>query len=53
VYIGLALLLLLAAPQDTLIDVGGYRMHLLVHRGTRPLTIVMEAGGGSGLGDWR
>ncbi len=39
-------------PFDTLTDVGGYRMHLVVYRGTRPLTIVMESGGGASLGDW-
>jgi pimeloyl-ACP methyl ester carboxylesterase len=52
VLVGFAALLLLAAPQDTLLDVGGYRMHVVVHRGTRPLTIVMEAGGGSGAESW-
>ena len=36
-------------PEDTLLDVGGYRMHLVVHRGTSPLTIVMESGGGASL----
>jgi pimeloyl-ACP methyl ester carboxylesterase len=40
------------AAVDTLLDVGGYRMHLVVHRGTRPLTIVMESGGGAGIGAW-
>ncbi len=50
--LSLALLLLLATSQDTLLDVGGYRMHLVVHRGTRPLTIVMEAAGGSGMESW-
>ena len=34
---------------DTLLDVGGYRMHLVVHRGTRPLTLVLESGGGASL----
>ena len=51
----LALLLLSAptpTPQDTLLDVGGYRLHLVVHRGTIPLTIVMESGGGASLDDW-
>jgi hypothetical protein len=28
------------APLDTLMDVGGYHLHLVVYRGTRPLTIV-------------
>jgi pimeloyl-ACP methyl ester carboxylesterase len=40
------------APEDTLLDVGGYRMHLVVHRGTRPLTIVLESGGGASLDAW-
>lgn len=39
-------------PEDTLLDVGGYRLHLVVHRGTSPLTIVMESGGGASLDDW-
>jgi pimeloyl-ACP methyl ester carboxylesterase len=37
---------------DTLLDVGGYRMHLVVHRGTRPITVVMESGGGASLEAW-
>lgn len=51
----LAVLLLSApmeSPQDTLLDVGGYRMHLVVHRGTSPLTIVMESGGGASFDAW-
>ena len=54
-----SLLLLQAAASsgltprvDTLLDVGGYRMHLVVHRGTRPLTLVMESGGGTSLDAW-
>jgi pimeloyl-ACP methyl ester carboxylesterase len=42
----------LTSPEDTLLDVGGYRMHLVVHRGTTPLTIVMESGGGASLEAW-
>lgn len=41
-----------AAPVDTMLDVGGYRVHARVHRGTRPLTILMEAGGGATLEKW-
>jgi pimeloyl-ACP methyl ester carboxylesterase len=41
-----------AAPLDTLVDAGGYRMHLMVYRGTKPLTIVMEVGGGAPLKGW-
>lgn len=37
---------------DTLVDVGGHRLHLEVHRGTAPLTIVFEAGGGADLSSW-
>lgn len=40
------------APLDTMIDVGGHRLHFLVHRGTAPITIVMESGGGADIGDW-
>ena len=39
-------------PLDTLVDVGGYRMHLTVYRGTKPVTIVMESGGGASLAAW-
>ncbi len=42
----------LPAPLDTLVDVGGYRLHMVVYRGTRPLTIVMESGGGVSLAAW-
>jgi pimeloyl-ACP methyl ester carboxylesterase len=41
-----------AGVVDTLLDVGSYRLHLVVHRGTRPLTIVMESGGGAALDSW-
>jgi pimeloyl-ACP methyl ester carboxylesterase len=40
------------APLDTLVDVGGYHLHMVVYRGTRPLTIVMESGGGASLAAW-
>lgn len=40
------------SPLDTLVDVGGYRMHLVVYRGAKPLTIVMESGGGASVGAW-
>ena len=40
------------APVDTMLDVGGYRVHARIHRGTRPLTIFMEAGGGATLAKW-
>ena len=39
-------------PLDTLVDVGGYHLHLVVYRGTRPVTIVMESGGGASLAAW-
>jgi pimeloyl-ACP methyl ester carboxylesterase len=41
----------LAVP-DTLVDVGGHRLHLEVLRGTEPLTLVLEAGGGADLSSW-
>ena len=40
------------APVDTMLDVGGYRVHARIYRGTRPLTILMEAGGGATLARW-
>jgi pimeloyl-ACP methyl ester carboxylesterase len=40
------------SPPDTLLDVGGYRLHFAVYRGTRSLTIVMESGGGAPLDAW-
>lgn len=39
-------------PLDTLVDVGGYRMHVMVYRGTTPITVVMEVGGGASLKGW-
>jgi hypothetical protein len=53
--LGALVLLSLLTPQsppavhDTLVDVGGYAMHLVVHRGSRPATVVMESGGGDDL----
>ncbi len=44
--------LLHAAPVDTLVDVGGHRLHLVVRQGTAPLTILLEAGGGADAGSW-
>ena len=40
------------AVHDTLIDVGGYAMHLVVHRGSQPVTVVMESGGGDDVRGW-
>jgi pimeloyl-ACP methyl ester carboxylesterase len=40
------------APVDTMLDAGGYRVHARIHRGTVPITIVMEAGGGATLARW-
>lgn len=39
-------------PLDTLVDAGGYRMHVMMYRGTKPVTVVMEVGGGSSLKGW-
>jgi pimeloyl-ACP methyl ester carboxylesterase len=42
-----------SAPRlDTLVDAGGYRMHVIVYRGTKPVTVVMEVGGGASLSGW-
>lgn len=41
-----------ATPLDTMVDAGGYRMHVMVYRGTRPVTVVMEVGGGASLKGW-
>ena len=41
------------APLDTMIDVGGHRLHFVVHRGNIPLTIVLESGGAATLEGWR
>jgi pimeloyl-ACP methyl ester carboxylesterase len=40
------------AVADTLIDVGDYRLHVVVARGTAPMTVVFEAGGGADLTSW-
>jgi pimeloyl-ACP methyl ester carboxylesterase len=39
-------------PVDTMVSVGDHSLHLVIHRGTRPVTIVLEAGGGSDLSGW-
>jgi pimeloyl-ACP methyl ester carboxylesterase len=36
-------------PLDTMVDVGGYRMHVVLFRGSKPLTLIMESGGGASL----
>lgn len=41
-----------APIADTLVDVNGHRLHLEVRRGSAPLTIVLEAGGGADLTSW-
>lgn len=41
-----------AALVDTLVDVGGHRLHLRVRRGTRPVTVLFEAGGAADLRSW-
>jgi pimeloyl-ACP methyl ester carboxylesterase len=56
--LGTLLMLSLLAPQsspaavDTLVDVGGYGMRLVLHRGSRPVTVVMESGGGDDVQGW-
>lgn len=42
----------LVSPLDTLIDVGGHRLHVRVSRGTLPITVLFEAGGAANLGAW-
>jgi len=37
------------APVDTMLDVGGYRAHFRIHRGSIPVTVVMELGGAATL----
>jgi pimeloyl-ACP methyl ester carboxylesterase len=39
-------------PLDTLVRVGHHRLHFLVYRGNLPVTILLEAGGGSDLTSW-
>jgi len=39
-------------PVDTMVNVGDHSLHLVIRRGTRPVTIVLEAGGGADLGGW-
>lgn len=42
----------LAAAVDTVVDVGGHRLHLRVREGTVPLTVLFEAGGAADLTSW-
>lgn len=42
----------LAPPVDTLIDVGGQRLHFRVWEGTGRVTVVFQAGGGADLSSW-
>jgi pimeloyl-ACP methyl ester carboxylesterase len=41
-----------APPLDTMVDMGRYRVHVVLHRGTVPITVVMESGGGATLEAW-
>jgi len=41
-----------ALPADTLVDVAGYRLHVEVIRGERPVAFVLEEGGGTMLENW-
>lgn len=58
IYASALLIISAAAPAgpvgvlDTLLDVGSYHLHFVVHPGTKPLTIVMESGGGATLDAW-
>ena len=40
------------APADTLVDVGGYAIHVEVIRGDRPVAFVLESGGAAELSAW-
>lgn len=40
------------AVADSLVDAGGHRLHVEMRRGTAPLTIVLEAGGGADASSW-
>ena len=40
------------APPDTLVDVGGYAIHVEVIRGERPVAFVLESGGAAELSAW-
>lgn len=44
--------LLASAPADTLVDVGGHRLHVEVIRGDGPVAFVLESGGGADLASW-
>ena len=41
-----------AVAVDTMVAVGGYRVHCRIHRGTIPLTIIMETGGAATLASY-
>lgn len=43
---------LTTTSTDTLLDVGGHRLHLRIDRGERPVTVLFEAGGGATLESW-
>lgn len=40
------------APLDTLVDVDGHRLHLVVRPGDGPVTVLFEAGGGADGASW-
>ena len=41
-----------AVPADTLIDVGGRDLEIVIRRGVEPVAIVFENGGGATFADW-
>jgi pimeloyl-ACP methyl ester carboxylesterase len=43
---------LASAPPDTLVDIGGHRLHVEVIRGDAPVAFVLESGGGADLSSW-
>lgn len=42
----------LDATVDTLISVGDHRLHVHIHRGDQPVTVLFEAGGAADLSSW-
>ena len=41
-----------SVPADTLLDIGDRHLEIEIRRGTEPVAIVFENGGGASLDDW-
>jgi pimeloyl-ACP methyl ester carboxylesterase len=39
-------------PVDTMVSVGGHKLHFVMHPGKVPVTVLLESGGGSDLTSW-